>query len=261
MPPEIADVCDVFSIVLGVPGKPVEPPSDDFVMGPPDAIFASDPSTPPPLEGAPPEAPALADAAATGAPAGWMQALAEAPAGQQAAASSSAAPPAGSMQALAQEVISEVQPAGGPGLPTLQQAVRGATWLRPDPRAALARMGHLPLVPQGWVGPEETEMADPLPRADRIRQPKRAGARSDLPQGYDAHPWVPTSGPLVDRTKLHHIGGPGGVAHAFEFPSSFQHNWLGPAPLNREITYSDVCQRHPANLCTDPYCKCEHQCA
>eukprot|EP00969_Alexandrium_andersonii_P328230 14504574-Alexandrium_andersonii.AAC.1 len=64
-------------------------------MGSPDAIFASDPSMPPPPEGAPPNAPALADVPA---PAGWMAALAEAPAGQQAAASSSDTPPAGSTQ-------------------------------------------------------------------------------------------------------------------------------------------------------------------
>eukprot|EP00969_Alexandrium_andersonii_P137411 6077653-Alexandrium_andersonii.AAC.1 len=62
---------------------------------------------PPPPEGAPPDAPALADAPTAGAPAGWMAALAEAPAGQQAAASSSDAPPAGSMQALAQEFVAE----------------------------------------------------------------------------------------------------------------------------------------------------------
>eukprot|EP00969_Alexandrium_andersonii_P219830 9709003-Alexandrium_andersonii.AAC.1 len=167
---------------------------------------------PPPPEGVPPNAPVLADVPA---PAGWMAALAEAPAGQQAAASSSDTPPAGSTQALAQEFVSVVQPADGPGLPTLQQAVSGDTWLGPDPRAALARMGHLSLVPQGWVGPEETEMVDPLPSHQRIRQPKPAGTREDLPQGLDTQNWVPTSDPWVDRTKMHHIGGPGEVAHGF----------------------------------------------
>eukprot|EP00969_Alexandrium_andersonii_P157746 6971518-Alexandrium_andersonii.AAC.1 len=76
-------------------------------------------------------------------------------------------------------------------------------------------MGHLSVVPEGWVGSEETEMANPLPRADRTRQPMPAGTREDLPKGYDARNWAPTSDPSVDRAKWRHIGGPGEVAHSF----------------------------------------------
>eukprot|EP00969_Alexandrium_andersonii_P006937 303054-Alexandrium_andersonii.AAC.1 len=93
-----------------------------------------------PPERAAPSAPALAD---------LPQPRLEAPAEQQASASSAAAPPAATvMQGLAQEFLNEVNPAGGPGLPLMQRAVSGATWLQPDPRTALAREGHMALAPQ-----------------------------------------------------------------------------------------------------------------
>eukprot|EP00969_Alexandrium_andersonii_P299961 13260415-Alexandrium_andersonii.AAC.1 len=59
------------------------------------------------------------------------------------------------MQGLSQEFLNEINPASGPGPPQMQAAVSGATWLGPDPRAALARSGGKSLVPQGWVGPDE----------------------------------------------------------------------------------------------------------
>eukprot|EP00969_Alexandrium_andersonii_P298585 13199436-Alexandrium_andersonii.AAC.1 len=62
------------------------------------------------------------------------------------------------MQNIAQDFINLVQPNDGPGLPAVQQAIRGATWLGPDPRSEMARQGHRCLVPESWVGPEEAEM-------------------------------------------------------------------------------------------------------
>eukprot|EP00969_Alexandrium_andersonii_P365402 15466163-Alexandrium_andersonii.AAC.1 len=57
----------------------------------------------------------------------------------------------------------------------MQAAVSGAAWLGPDPRAVLARPGGKALVPQGWVGPEEFELLNPLPPVDRRLVPCPAG--------------------------------------------------------------------------------------
>eukprot|EP00969_Alexandrium_andersonii_P154124 6814011-Alexandrium_andersonii.AAC.1 len=58
--PEVGSVRAVFQTVLSVLGSPLKLPSDDFIMGSPEAIFASDSSVLPPLESAP-QAPALQD--------------------------------------------------------------------------------------------------------------------------------------------------------------------------------------------------------
>eukprot|EP00969_Alexandrium_andersonii_P306849 13565412-Alexandrium_andersonii.AAC.1 len=57
----------------------------------------------------------------------------------------------------------------------MQTAVSGAAWLGPDPRAALAKPGVKALVPLGWVGPEESELIDPLPPVGRVLTPSPAG--------------------------------------------------------------------------------------
>eukprot|EP00969_Alexandrium_andersonii_P259648 11480569-Alexandrium_andersonii.AAC.1 len=55
-----------------------------------------------------------------------------------------------------------VAPAEGPGAPTVREATRGVGWLGPDPRARIAlNSGTVPQVPEGWAGPEETEMFEP----------------------------------------------------------------------------------------------------
>eukprot|EP00969_Alexandrium_andersonii_P098223 4335898-Alexandrium_andersonii.AAC.1 len=59
----------------------------------------------------------------------------------------------------------------------------------------MARQGRRCLVPESWVGPEESEMVDPLPENARSRDPVRAGTREDHPRGYDTMAWVPTSDP------------------------------------------------------------------
>eukprot|EP00969_Alexandrium_andersonii_P357878 15449792-Alexandrium_andersonii.AAC.1 len=72
------------------------------------------------------------------------------------------------MQGLSQQfLLNAVDPASGQGLPTARMAVSGAAWLGPGPRAALARPGVKTRVPVGWVGPEDSELVDPLPLADR----------------------------------------------------------------------------------------------
>eukprot|EP00969_Alexandrium_andersonii_P154679 6838301-Alexandrium_andersonii.AAC.1 len=45
------------------------------------------------------------------------------------------------MQAIAQEFVAAVQ-GDGPGLREIRGAVRGTSWLGPDPRSSLARQGH-----------------------------------------------------------------------------------------------------------------------
>eukprot|EP00969_Alexandrium_andersonii_P162953 7203202-Alexandrium_andersonii.AAC.1 len=60
---------------------------------------------------------------------------------------------------------------------------------------------------------------------------------------------------------MHRIGGPDEVCQGFVFPSGFKHNWLRPAPLNKEIKYLGVCRKFQANLCVPPRCPHEHVCA
>eukprot|EP00969_Alexandrium_andersonii_P241957 10685531-Alexandrium_andersonii.AAC.1 len=66
-----------------------------------------------------------------------------------------------------------INPASGQGLPMVQAAVSGSAWLGPDPRTdlALQRSGLKTRVPVDWVGPEETELVNPLPPADRQLTP------------------------------------------------------------------------------------------
>eukprot|EP00969_Alexandrium_andersonii_P092833 4097291-Alexandrium_andersonii.AAC.1 len=65
------------------------------------------------------------------------------------------------------------------------QAISGATWLGPDPRAALAdaERGLRVRVPESWGGPEDSEMIEPLPFNMRQRDVRRAGTSSRTPQG------------------------------------------------------------------------------
>eukprot|EP00969_Alexandrium_andersonii_P062040 2734235-Alexandrium_andersonii.AAC.1 len=61
------------------------------------------------------------------------------------------------MQDLSRELVEAIDPVSGDGAPAVQAAVRGTTWLGPDPQASLAlsRAGRKTKVPIDWVGPEE----------------------------------------------------------------------------------------------------------
>eukprot|EP00969_Alexandrium_andersonii_P276622 12226965-Alexandrium_andersonii.AAC.1 len=69
-------------------------------------------------------------------------------------------------------------------------------------------------VPVDWVGPEETELFDPLPPAERTLDYKPLGADPrDYPRGLDHRNYVPASDPWVDRQQIHHIAGPEAVSY------------------------------------------------
>eukprot|EP00969_Alexandrium_andersonii_P142362 6294576-Alexandrium_andersonii.AAC.1 len=75
-----------------------------------------------------------------------------APADPQAAAAAAAPAPQDVTQDLSREFVEVISPASGGGAPTVQAAVRGATWLGPDTRAesALQRVGVRAKVPIDW---------------------------------------------------------------------------------------------------------------
>eukprot|EP00969_Alexandrium_andersonii_P111019 4899971-Alexandrium_andersonii.AAC.1 len=59
-------------------------------------------------------------------------------------------------------------PSVGLGAPAVCEAIRGEDWLGPDPRALVAlNSPTVARVPEGWVGPEETEEFAPS-RTERL---------------------------------------------------------------------------------------------
>eukprot|EP00969_Alexandrium_andersonii_P042093 1846391-Alexandrium_andersonii.AAC.1 len=69
-------------------------------------------------------------------------------------------------------------------MPSIRVALRGEEWLGPGRRASIAiDAAQIVPVPEGWVGPEETEMVElrrlqlarwAPARADPVRQPRGA---------------------------------------------------------------------------------------
>eukprot|EP00969_Alexandrium_andersonii_P108430 4783606-Alexandrium_andersonii.AAC.1 len=97
-------------------------------------------------------------------------------------------------------------------------------------------------VPIDWVGPEETEMFEPIPISEHQLDFQPVGTNPrELPNSPNHIFYVPTAGRNVDRQRFYHIAGPNEIAHGHEYPSEFDCNWLRPAPLIREIRFSGTC--------------------